>query len=304
MARGITGEWSGGGGGWGVVVHGGAGDLAPERRPSHEEGCRAASRAAAEILAAGGPALDAVQAAVEVLEDDSRFNAGTGASLDEGGELRLDAAIMEGTRLALGAVASLPAFRHPIAVAREVLRDGRHVLYAAEGGALFAESRGFVRADPASMITDAARRKLAETLAGGSGNWAGGTVGAVARDAHGCVAAATSTGGIVGKRRGRVGDSPVPGAGTYADDATGAVSGTGEGEAFLRAALAARICHWLEGDPPLVAARKAIALLDARTGGAGGVIVVARDGSLALARNTATMAWAAAWHGGHGDSGW
>lgn len=293
----VTHSWCGGErGAWGILVHGGAGDVPAARREAHAAGCREAARRGAEILAAGGSSIDAAQAAVEILEDDPRFNAGTGASLDESGELRLDAAIMDGSSLALGAVCSLPAFRHPIAVAREVLRDGRHVLYAAEGAALFAERRGLVRADPASMITKAALARLEATRLGQSGNWAGGTVGAVARDASGHVAAATSTGGLVGKHAGRVGDSPIPGAGTYADDLAGAASGTGEGEGYLRTGVCLRACLWLqEGREPLDTAEEAIRMLRARVGSSGGIILAAPDGRLALARSTATMGWGACW---------
>jgi L-asparaginase / beta-aspartyl-peptidase len=297
----LTGSWSGGGGAWSLLVHGGAGDVAPPRRAAHEEGCRAAAEAGAAVLAAGGSALDAVQAAVESLEDNPRYNAGTGASLDESGALSLDASIMDGAALRGGAVCALPAFQHPIAIAREVLRDGRHVLYAAEGAASFAASRGFSAAPAGAMITAGARERLAATLAGASGNWAGGTVGAVARDAHGHVAAATSTGGMVGKRRGRVGDSPILGAGTYADDQAGAVSGTGEGEGYLNTCIACRVCTWLErGDEPLDAAERAIAYLADRGSVTGGVIIVGADGRLSLARSTTTMSWAAAWEGPEG----
>lgn len=286
------------GGRYALLVHGGAGDVPEARRRAHEDGCRRAVEAAAPILAAGGSALDAVQRAVEALEDDPTFNAGTGASLDELGELRLDASIMEGSALRAGAVCSLPAFEHPIAIARAVLVDGRHVLYAADGAARFALSQGFVAADPEKMITQAARERLEATRQGASGAWAGGTVGAVARDLAGHVAAATSTGGIVGKRAGRVGDSPVLGAGNYADDGAGAVSGTGEGEGYLRAAIGARICGWLErGEAVGDVAQRAIAFLRERVGASGGVIIVDRSGRIALARSTETMSWAATFEG-------
>jgi beta-aspartyl-peptidase (threonine type) len=206
---------------------------------------------------------------------------------------------MDGATLAGGAVASISGFQHPIAVAREVLRDGRHVLYAADGAAAFARSRGFPAVDPASMITQGARDRLALTLRGAAdGGWAGGTVGAVARDSGGHVAAATSTGGTVGKRAGRVGDSPILGAGTYADDLAGAFSGTGDGEGYLRTAIGARACFWLEqGTPVDEVARRAIVLLRERANAAGGVILVDRAGRVALARSTATMSWAAQWAG-------
>ncbi len=294
------GSWSGGASGqWSVLVHGGAGDLPddPAVRADRADGCRAAAEVAARLLDAGASALDAAQAAVERLEDDPRYNAGTGGSLDEDGALRLDASLMDGATLAAGAVCSLPPFRHPIAVAREVMRDGRHVLLAAEGAVRFAEARGLLRADPASMITDGARRRLAQVLGGqASAGWAGGTVGAVARDARGHVAAATSTGGTVGKRAGRVGDSPVIGAGTYADDLAGAVSGTGDGEGYLRAGIALRVCLWLAGGRELPdTVEDALTLLEQRVAARGGLIVVAPDGRLALGRSTSAMSWGACW---------
>jgi beta-aspartyl-peptidase (threonine type) len=292
----VRATWQGGGEGWSILVHGGAGFIPPERREAHAEGCRLAARAGALVLAAGGSALDAAQAAVELLEDDPRYNAGTGGSLDEHGELRLDASLMDGATLAAGAVCALPPFFHPIAVARAALRDGRHVLYAAEGAACFARLAGFEPAPPDRMITDAARARLKATRQGQDGNWAGGTVGAVARDLAGHVAAATSTGGTVGKRHGRVGDSPILGAGTYADDLAGAASGTGEGEGYLRLAACLRACLALQqGREPLDAAVETIRMLRERVNASGGIILVAPDGRLALARSTEVMSWGACW---------
>ncbi len=228
--------------GWSVIVHGGAGDVADERVARHVSGARAAVRVAAELLRAGASALDAVERAVMALEDDPVFNAGTGACLTSDGRIELDAAIMDGKTLAFGGVCALSPFANPIAIARRVLEGSEHVLYAGAGADAFARAHGFSPADPAAMITEAAKRKLASALAAGkAASWAGGTVGAVAIDAAGTVAAATSTGGMSAKRPGRVGDSPLPGAGTYADDEAGAVSATGHGEGIMRVALAAEI---------------------------------------------------------------
>jgi beta-aspartyl-peptidase (threonine type) len=288
-----------------VLVHGGAGDVPEASRAAHAEGCRvAAARGLARLLETGS-ALEAAMRAVEVLEDDPRYNAGTGACLDERGELALDAAIMEGTSLRAGAVCAMPAFVHPIQVARAVLDDGRHVLYAGEGAARFAEERGFARAEPASMITAAARERLENVLAGrAERGWAGGTVGAVACDARGRVAAATSTGGMVAKRAGRVGDSPILGAGTYADDETGAASATGEGEAVLRLVLTRHVCELLRGGAsPEEAARAGIERLGARLGASGGLIVVDAQGRVGHARNTQTMSWGLARAGEDARSG-
>jgi len=288
-----------------VLVHGGAGDVPEGARAAHAEGCRLAATAGLAALRETGSALEAVVRAVQVLEDDARYNAGTGGCLDEEGALSFDAAVMEGTRLRAGAVCALPAFRNPIHVARSVLEDARHVLYAADGAARFARARGFAPADPASMITEAARERLAKVLAGRADRgWAGGTVGAVACDAEGRVAAATSTGGMVAKRVGRVGDSPILGAGTYADDESGAASATGEGEAILKLTLTRHACDLLRaGLSAQEAADAAIALLGRRLGASGGLILVDARGNVGHARNTATMSWALAREGEEPSSG-
>lgn len=292
----VTASWGADAGSWGVLVHGGAGDVATERVARHVEGCRAAAQAGADVLRGGGRALDAVQAAVRVMEDDPSFNAGTGACLNEDGLVELDAAIMEGSGLRAGGVCALPPFTSPIAIARAVLDEGRHVLLAGEGAERWAIAHGFARTTAEAMTTDIARaRWKAVREKGGGEGWAGGTVGAVARDAHGTVAAATSTGGRVNKHAGRVGDSPVPGAGNYADDDGGACSATGDGEAVLRLCLGKRAVDLMAGRAhPEEAARTVIRLLAARATGTGGVILVDRTGRLGFARNTRTMTWAAA----------
>lgn len=289
----ITASWAHGPSSWSILVHGGAGEIAALRAPLHIVGCERAARAGADILAAGGSALAAVQRAVEVLEDDPCFNAGTGACLNEDGAIELDASIMDGTTLRAGGVCALPPFKHPIAIARCVM-DSKHVLLAGEGAARFAVQHGFERADPASMTTELARERLAAARAKDTAeSGAGGTVGAVARDASGRVAAATSTGGMVNKLAGRVGDSPILGAGTYADDAVAACSTTGHGEAMIRVCLAKTIVDAAYASNPEAAARAALEQMHARTGGTGGAIVAGRDGSLGLARTTRTMSWAA-----------
>jgi beta-aspartyl-peptidase (threonine type) len=276
-------------------VHGGAGDVPPEALARHVEGCRRAALEGAKVLRAGGSALDAAQRAVEVLEDDPCFNAGTGACLNEEGTVELDASVMEGTHLRGAGVCALPAFKNPIRIARAALEDGRHVLYAADGAARFAQSQGFDPVAPETMITASARRRWEAVKSGAaSAGWAGGTVGAVARDATGAVAAATSTGGRVNKAKGRVGDSPVLGAGTYADDDAGACSNTGDGEAVLRLCLAKSAIEWMRmGAFPEDAARAAVRHMIARTGGTGGIILVDRAGRLGWARTTRTMTWGA-----------
>jgi beta-aspartyl-peptidase (threonine type) len=276
-------------------VHGGAGEVSPEALPGHVEGCRVAAQEGARVLAGGGSALDAVQRAVEVLEDDPRFNAGTGACLDEDGLVFLDASIMDGADLRAGGVCALPPFLHPIAISRAVLDDGRHVLYAGEGALRFAKARGFTPSTSEAMTTERARAKWEQARnAREAQGWAGGTVGAVARDASGHVAAATSTGGVVNKRAGRVGDSPILGAGTYADDLAGACSSTGDGEAIMRVCLAKLAVDTMgAGKSPEESARLAAQILTDRGRGKGGIILVDRDGRLGWARSTKTMTWAA-----------
>lgn len=281
---------------FGVVVHGGAGHVKPERHALHVEGCRRAAEVGLDVLRSGGSALDAVERAARVLEDDVLFNAGTGACLDEDGRVVHDASIMEGRALRAGGVCALSGFRNPISIARAALEDGRHVLYASEGAARFAQTHGFVSVPEASLVTPAAREALELARAGnGPTGWAGSTIGVVAIDKTGLLAAATSTGGMVNKRAGRVGDSPLIGSGTYADDAAGAVSTTGHGEGMIRLCVAHTIAELMrEGTTPERATRSAIQRLHARLGLTGGAIAIDRTGRFGLARSTVTMSWAAA----------
>lgn len=299
-----TASWGSGPSLWSILVHGGAGDIAEARIASRVAGCERAAAVGAAVLAAGGSALDAVERAVAALEEDPLFNAGTGSSLDEEGGLALDASIMDGRTLGAGAVCALPAFKSPIAIARTVMEKTRHVLLAGEGAARFAVAHGFERVDPATMITDDARAKLTAARAAPSGATAsGGTVGAVARDVHGHVAAATSTGGMVNKLVGRVGDSPLVGAGTYADDTRGACSTTGHGEGMIRVCLAKTAVDRTLDATPMEAARSSLAMMLTRTEATGGAIIAHRDGSLGMARTTRAMTWAAEMNGGQRASG-
>ncbi len=280
---------------WSILVHGGAGDVAQERLATHIAACERAASMGAKILEEGGTALDAVARAVQVLEDEPYLNAGTGACLNEDGHIELDAAIMDGAGLRAGGVCACPPFANPIAIARAILEDGRHVLLAGEGAARFAIDRGFERSTNDALTTPMALERWEKARQRNAAeNWAGGTVGAVARDKAGHVAAATSTGGIVNKRAGRVGDSALLGAGTYADDEAGACSTTGHGEAMMRVCLAKAAVDALRCATACeAAARNCIARMQRLTGSTGGLIVAARDGSLGLARTTRTMTWAA-----------
>lgn len=290
----VTASWHAGPARWSLLVHGGAGDVALGAEQPMIEGCRHAAAAAAAILSAGGTSLDAVQRAVEVLEDNPLFNAGVGSALNSEGDVELDAAIMEGATLRAGAVCAIRGFAHPIAVARAALEDGRHILYAASGAERFAREMGLSSVPPESLVTERAREKLRKSAARTSS----GTVGAVARDSRGILAAATSTGGTTGKRPGRVGDSPVLGAGTYANTA-GAGSATGHGEGILRVALTITAIDLLATTTPEAAAAEALSFMKTRVGATGGLILIDVEGRLACARTTPSMSWAAVWDGGN-----
>jgi beta-aspartyl-peptidase (threonine type) len=256
-----------------IIVHGGAGEWSIERHERARAGVRAAVAAGDAILAAGGSALDAVVAAVRVLEDDPEFNAGTGSALTRDGTVETDAAVMDGASQRAGAVGAVPDLGCAIALARAVLDAGEHVLLVGPAAWRFAAEVGISPTAPDALVTERSRARLAAKLAAGSG----GTVGACARDARGTFAAATSTGGIVGKRSGRVGDSPIPGAGTWADRAC-AVSATGDGEAILRVALARGIAARVAAGRALGdAAAEGLAELRAITNASAGTIGVTRD---------------------------
>jgi beta-aspartyl-peptidase (threonine type) len=248
-------------------------------------GVAAAALAGWRALGGGGRALDAVEAAVRVLEDHPRFNAGRGSVLTSAGTIEMDASIMEGDRLACGAVAAVSRGANPVTLARRVMEDERHVLLVADGAHAFARAVGLPDCDPALLITDRQRIRLTKHETDSRG-----TVGAVAIDRHGTIAAATSTGGTLGKRPGRVGDSALIGCGTYADSSLGAVSCTGDGEAIIRVVLARRTLDFLKdaGDPEY-AARVAVDLLVDEGRSAGGLIVIDWRGRTAWAHSTPFM---------------
>jgi beta-aspartyl-peptidase (threonine type) len=238
-----------------------------------------------ELLAKGNSSLDAVAAAVLVLEDSPLFNAGRGSAFNADGDIEMDASIMDGATLAAGAVAAVRRIRNPVLAARAVMENTRHVLLAGDSADRFARRHGLKLERPGYFHT--ARRWNA--LKRNRKNYHG-TVGAVALDAEGNLAAATSTGGYTGKLPGRVGDSPLIGAGTYADNRACAVSGTGLGEAFIRAAVAHDVCARMRyGGSSLTAAAAAALKNVAALGGDGGLIAVDRRGNVAMPFNSEGM---------------
>jgi beta-aspartyl-peptidase (threonine type) len=283
-----------------IIVHGGAGSLAFDDPASSGgvdaprlEGVRRACEAGWRVLAEGGAALDAVEAAVRVLEDDPTFNAGTGSTLTAAGDVEMDASIMDGETLRCGGVAIVKDVRNPIALARAVMERSGHVLLAGPGAAAFAREVGIPAYDNALLVTPRQRARF-EAARGVAAGPKTGTVGAAARDARGHLAAATSTGGTSMKRPGRVGDTPLPGCGTYADDALAAVSCTGHGERIVQTTLARHAADLVgRGRSPAEAAREAVATLAARVRGEGGLIVVGPRGEPGFAHNTPVMsrAW-------------
>jgi L-asparaginase / beta-aspartyl-peptidase len=287
-----------------LLIHGGAGLM----RKNMTEGDEAAMRKALaqaltrghEALAAGKPALDAVTAAITVLEDDPLFNAGKGAVFNHEGQNELDASLMDGATLMAGAVAGVHRVRNPILLARAVMENSPHVMMVGDGAEAFAREQGIDLVDPSYFRTERRWQQLQQALKEDASGQARadaetakhfGTVGAVALDGHGHLAAGTSTGGMTDKRYGRVGDSPIIGAGTYAN-ARCAVSGTGWGEFYIRVSAAHEICARMAylGETPAQAGKVVIEQQIPKMGGDGGAIVLGADGSMAFPFNTEGMA--------------
>lgn len=271
---------------WAIAVHGGAGNWAEAQHEAARAGVHAAARQAGLLLAQGAAALDAVMAAVTALEEDRVFNAGTGSVLNLVGEAEMDAAVMTGHDLAFGAVAAIRRVRNPVLVARQVMERSGHALLAGEGAVQFARTCGFADYDPVTAEARAAwDRACTEARLG--------TVGAVALDRDGRLAAATSTGGTSLKLPGRVGDTPLPGAGTYATrDA--AASATGRGELVMRVLATKRICDLAAAGLAVEdAVKRVLAEMRETVGAEAGFIAVGRDGSVGVAHGTRHMA--AAW---------
>ena len=302
---------------WALVVHGGAGvierkELTPDQDIAYRAALARATEAGAAVLKAGGSALDAVEAAIVVMEDDPLFNAGRGAVFTASGRNELDAAIMDGRSLAAGAVAGVTRTRHPISLARRVMEKSPHVFLVGSGADAYSLEQGLQQVEPGWFYTERRWRALEkaleknglplppkppdipaapsrEGLAHDEGKH--GTVGVVALDRQGNVAAGTSTGGTTAKRWGRVGDAPIIGAGTYAANGSCAVSATGAGEYFIRLTVAREICALVEyrGMKLQAAADEVVRKRLTALGGTGGIVALAADGQLAWSFNTPGM---------------
>jgi len=292
-----------------IIVHGGAGKIPPDVVEHYSVGCKEAALIGWDILQAGGSALDAVEAAVRLLEDNPYYNAGTGASPTADGKIELDAGMMDGRTLEVGAVADVELIKNPISLARKVL-ESPHVLLVGRGAQQFAQEQGITLCKAEDLMIGpryerwlAERSQLTQYIPAGTSSPQDadmvqgppdkhGTVGAVALDWSGSLAAATSTGGIPNKYPGRVGDSPLVGCGFYADE-NAAISCTGDGEDFIRLLIARRAADFVaRGDRARDAAEAAIAVLGAKAKGVGGLIVVDRLGNVGFAWNSQTMAYA------------
>ena len=290
------------------IVHGGAWDIPDDQIEAHVAGCRRAAEAGWALLHNGASAVDAVEAAVRVMEDDPTFDAGHGAFLNAAGEIELDAILMEGQALTSGAVAAVQRVRNPISLARLVMDRTEHCLLVGAGAEAWARTQG-VPVCPivelletrelerwrAQQADPTFRSKNAFELSASSRR---GTVGAVARDSHGNIAAGTSTGGTPNKLPGRVGDSPIIGCGAYADNRTAGVSATGWGESLMKAVFSKTICELVgQGLDAQQAAEAGVRLLAERVNGLGGAIVVDHAGRIGVAYNTPRMAYARALDG-------
>ncbi|KRG64488.1 asparaginase [Stenotrophomonas humi] len=286
-----------------LVIHGGAGverkDFSPEEERAARAALTEALRKGHEALMAGKPAMDAVTAAITVLEDDPTFNAGRGAVFTHDGKNELDASLMDGATLRAGAVAGVHTVRNPILLARAVMEHSPHVMMVGEGAEMFATEQKIPLVDPSYFRTEKRWQQLQRALKEEANGQAHadletakhfGTVGAVALDAEGKLAAGTSTGGMTNKRYGRVGDSPIIGAGTYANTRC-AVSGTGWGEFYIRLAVAHEICARMQylGESPAQAGEEVIGKRIPELGGDGGAIVLSADGRASTPFNTEGM---------------
>ncbi|MBM4256075.1 MAG: hypothetical protein FJ147_09275 [Deltaproteobacteria bacterium] len=268
-----------------LILHGGAGSPDPTQHEERARGLRRAFDVAWTILQQGGSALDAVVQAVVELENNPVFNAGVGACLTAEGTVELDASLMEGTTFQAGAVGGVRTVRNPILLAKAAMESQRHVFLVGDGAERFAREHSFPLTQQNELITPHQRQPWQQGQQGSPG-----TVGAVARDRHGHLASATSTGGMSNKLPGRIGDSAIVGAGTYADDNLGAASATGKGESIIRTTLTRTAVELLrDGRDPQRVASQAIALLEKRTQSEAGLILVDSLGRIGYAHNAPVM---------------
>ncbi|MDD1769597.1 MAG: isoaspartyl peptidase/L-asparaginase [Methanomassiliicoccales archaeon] len=285
-----------------IIVHGGAWTMPKPVLEDHLDGCRKGAEVGNDVLTAKGSALDAVEAAVRYMEEDPVFNAGRGAHMNAKGEVELDAMIMEGGSLRFGSVASVRHVLHPVSLARQVMERTEHCMLVADGAESFARDIGFplVRNEDLLVGPEVERWREIQAREGfqskevferNEGDSKFGTVGAVALDDLGHIAAATSTGGTPSKMPGRVGDSPLVGSGCYADDRSGGVSATGWGESIMKVCLARKVCEGIErGEDARSASDAAIRHLGERVSGLGGVITIDHECRMAFSFNTPRMA--------------
>lgn len=283
-----------------LIVHGGAWNIPPEQEEAHLQGVSTAVQNTWPLLQSGGSALDAVEHAVRILEADPTFDSGRGAFLNSQGEIELDAMIMDGRSLDFGSVAAVQNLLHPVSLARRLMESPEFRMLVGAGAQTFAEREGFKQLEPEALLTERElaffeeiRHKPDFRSHDPFGPAPGDTVGAVAMDQYGNLAAATSTGGTPRKWPGRVGDSPIPGAGAYADNSCGAASTTGWGESIMKVLLAKTVTDWQErGQNAQEAAEKGIQLLAQKVNGLGGVITIDAQGQYGWAYNTPKMAFA------------
>jgi beta-aspartyl-peptidase (threonine type) len=274
-----------------IIVHGGAWNIPPEEQEASRQGTRQAAEAGWAVLAAGGSAADAVEAVIVVMEDDETFDAGRGSHLNTDGHVEMDAGFMDGATRRVGAVAAVQLVQNPIRLARAVMDESEHILLVADGAQRFAQKMGIPLCTLADLVVPREFERWQAYLQ--QRDQAADTVGCVALDQHGHVAAGTSTGGTQNKMPGRVGDVPMVGCGFYADDDMGGASSTGWGESIAKVILARMALHHLEtlGDPQ-AAARAAIQVLIEKVKGRGGIILLSPDGRPGWHHNTPHMAFA------------
>jgi beta-aspartyl-peptidase (threonine type) len=278
-----------------IVVHGGAWGIPDRLVEANIKGVEESAKTGWAVLEKGGSALDAVVAAVNILEDDPTFDAGIGSVLTEDKTIEMDALIMDGSNLDAGAVAGLRDIKYPIRLARKVMEKTPHIMMIGEGASRVADEHGLERITQDELVTEEAKLEFKEWAekAEFASSFGHETVGAVALDSEGNIAAATSTGGVTGKRVGRIGDVPLIGSGGYADNRVGGVSTTGHGESIMKVNLARLVLNYVEAGMRIQeAAEKALGYMQVRVKGNGGLIAIDPEGNIGAAYTTPRMVWA------------